>query len=117
MGKKIRSFSLLLSLSHLPSLSLSLFLIVFNVCVLWDVILSSREEEDVDCLWVVISISNEEEDGDLLAFLWLPKEVGDEEKILGPSIKEAFNVSYRNIYEFHAAQKSPEKSVENMKIC
>ncbi|KAL5081826.1 hypothetical protein RYX36_010247, partial [Vicia faba] len=51
------------------------------------------------------------------AFLWLPKEVGDEEKILGPSIKEAFNVSYSNIYEFHAAQKSPEKSVENMKIC
>ncbi|KAL5097697.1 hypothetical protein RYX36_002024 [Vicia faba] len=35
--------------------------------------------------------------------------------VLDPSIKEAFDVAYSNIYAFHAAQKSPEKSVENMK--
>lgn len=36
---------------------------------------------------------------------------------LDPAIKEAFDVAYSNIYAFHAAQKSPEKSVENMKVC
>lgn len=36
---------------------------------------------------------------------------------LDPPIKEAFDVAYDNIYAFHAAQKSPEKSVENMKVC
>ncbi|XWS11517.1 hypothetical protein CRYUN_Cryun37aG0005000 [Craigia yunnanensis] len=32
-----------------------------------------------------------------------------------PTIKEAFDVAYGNIYAFHLAQKSAEKSVENMK--
>lgn len=36
---------------------------------------------------------------------------------LDPPIKEAFDVAYNNIYAFHSAQKSPEKSVENMKVC
>jgi histidinol dehydrogenase len=36
---------------------------------------------------------------------------------LDPAIKEAFDVAYSNIYAFHDAQKSPEKSVENMKVC
>ena len=31
-------------------------------------------------------------------------------------IKEAFDVAYDNIYAFHFAQKSAEKSVENMKV-
>ncbi|XLU52940.1 histidinol dehydrogenase, chloroplastic [Arachis hypogaea] len=35
--------------------------------------------------------------------------------VLDPHIKEAFDVAYGNIYAFHAAQKSPERSVENMK--
>jgi len=35
---------------------------------------------------------------------------------LDPPIKEAFDVAYDNIYAFHSAQKSPEKSVENMKV-
>ncbi|XP_047066866.1 histidinol dehydrogenase, chloroplastic isoform X2 [Lolium rigidum] len=34
---------------------------------------------------------------------------------LDPAVKEAFDVAYDNIYAFHAAQKSPEKTVENMK--
>lgn len=34
---------------------------------------------------------------------------------LDPTIKEAFDVAYDNIYAFHAAQKSEEKFVENMK--
>uniref|UniRef100_A0A7C9E7Q1 Histidinol dehydrogenase, chloroplastic n=1 Tax=Opuntia streptacantha TaxID=393608 RepID=A0A7C9E7Q1_OPUST len=34
---------------------------------------------------------------------------------LDPTIKEAFDVAYDNIYAFHAAQKSQEKIVENMK--
>lgn len=34
---------------------------------------------------------------------------------LDPSIKEAFDVAYDNIYAFHFAQKSAEKTVENMK--
>ncbi|KAL9229072.1 hypothetical protein vseg_004586 [Gypsophila vaccaria] len=34
---------------------------------------------------------------------------------LDPHIKEAFDVAYDNIYAFHAAQKSEEKQVENMK--
>ncbi|KAH9621267.1 hypothetical protein KSS87_011533 [Heliosperma pusillum] len=34
---------------------------------------------------------------------------------LDPHVKEAFDVAYNNIYAFHAAQKSEEKSVENMK--
>ncbi|XP_050367992.1 histidinol dehydrogenase, chloroplastic isoform X2 [Argentina anserina] len=34
---------------------------------------------------------------------------------LDPSIKEAFDVAYDNIYAFHFAQKSDEKTVENMK--
>ncbi|GAB4861447.1 hypothetical protein Ancab_036649 [Ancistrocladus abbreviatus] len=34
---------------------------------------------------------------------------------LDPAIKEAFDVAYENIYAFHAAQKSAEKTVENMK--
>lgn len=34
---------------------------------------------------------------------------------LDPTIKEAFDVAYDNIYAFHLAQKSVEKSVENMK--
>ncbi|KAK8681475.1 hypothetical protein V6N13_053877 [Hibiscus sabdariffa] len=34
---------------------------------------------------------------------------------LDPTIKEAFDVAYDNIYAFHLAQKSAEKSVENMK--
>jgi len=35
---------------------------------------------------------------------------------LDPTIKEAFDVAYDNIYAFHAAQKSQEKIVENMKV-
>lgn len=35
---------------------------------------------------------------------------------LDPAIKEAFDVAYDNIYAFHFAQKSVEKSVENMKV-
>ncbi|GAB4836515.1 Histidinol dehydrogenase, chloroplastic [Ancistrocladus abbreviatus] len=34
---------------------------------------------------------------------------------LDPAVKEAFDVAYENIYAFHAAQKSAEKTVENMK--
>ncbi|KAJ8758766.1 hypothetical protein K2173_000487 [Erythroxylum novogranatense] len=34
---------------------------------------------------------------------------------LDDTVKEAFDVAYDNIYTFHLAQKSPEKSVENMK--
>ena len=34
---------------------------------------------------------------------------------LDPSIKEAFDVAYDNIYAFHFAQKSAENTVENMK--
>ena len=36
---------------------------------------------------------------------------------LDPAIREAFDVAYDNIYAFHVAQKSVEKSVENMKVC
>ncbi|XP_021889782.1 histidinol dehydrogenase, chloroplastic [Carica papaya] len=38
---------------------------------------------------------------------------------LDATIKEAFDVAYQNIYAFHLAQKSTEKTVENMKgvIC
>ncbi|KAG6790837.1 hypothetical protein POTOM_007006 [Populus tomentosa] len=38
---------------------------------------------------------------------------------LDATVKEAFDVAYNNIYAFHLAQKSAEKSVENMKgvIC
>lgn len=35
---------------------------------------------------------------------------------LDPVIKEAFDVAYDNIYAFHFAQKSAERSVENMKV-
>lgn len=31
-------------------------------------------------------------------------------------VREAFDVAYDNIYAFHAAQKSAEISVENMKV-
>ena len=31
-------------------------------------------------------------------------------------MKEAFDVAYDNIYAFHVSQKSPEKTVENMKV-
>lgn len=31
-------------------------------------------------------------------------------------VREAFDVAYDNIYAFHAAQKSAETSVENMKV-
>uniref|UniRef100_A0A453BXB6 Histidinol dehydrogenase n=1 Tax=Aegilops tauschii subsp. strangulata TaxID=200361 RepID=A0A453BXB6_AEGTS len=34
---------------------------------------------------------------------------------LDPAVKEAFDVAYDNIYAFHVSQKSPEKTVENMK--
>ncbi|GFZ06059.1 histidinol dehydrogenase [Actinidia rufa] len=34
---------------------------------------------------------------------------------LDVSVREAFDVAYNNIYAFHAAQKSTEKTVENMK--
>ncbi|CAL5346435.1 unnamed protein product [Camellia sinensis] len=34
---------------------------------------------------------------------------------LDAAVREAFDVAYNNIYAFHAAQKSTEKSVENMK--
>ncbi|CAO2835310.1 unnamed protein product [Amaranthus hypochondriacus] len=34
---------------------------------------------------------------------------------LDPHIRKAFDVAYDNIYAFHAAQKSEERSVENMK--
>ncbi|XP_021771999.1 histidinol dehydrogenase, chloroplastic-like isoform X1 [Chenopodium quinoa] len=34
---------------------------------------------------------------------------------LDPHIKKAFDVAYDNIYAFHAAQKSEERNVENMK--
>ncbi|XLR06834.1 hypothetical protein S83_034772 [Arachis hypogaea] len=34
---------------------------------------------------------------------------------LDGAIKEAFDVAYNNIYAFHAAQKTPERIVENMK--
>ncbi|KAL5977103.1 Histidinol dehydrogenase, chloroplastic [Asimina triloba] len=33
---------------------------------------------------------------------------------LDPAVREAFDVAYNNIYAFHAAQKAPEKHVENM---
>ncbi|XP_068656427.1 histidinol dehydrogenase, chloroplastic [Aristolochia californica] len=33
---------------------------------------------------------------------------------LDPMVKEAFDVAYDNIFAFHAAQRVPEKSVENM---
>lgn len=36
---------------------------------------------------------------------------------LDPTVREAFDVAYDNIYAFHVAQKSVEKSVENMKVC
>ncbi|KAK7255655.1 hypothetical protein RIF29_29070 [Crotalaria pallida] len=36
------------------------------------------------------------------------------DQALDPAIKEAFDVAYSNIYAFHVAQKSLEKSVENM---
>lgn len=36
---------------------------------------------------------------------------------LDPAVREAFDVAYDNIYAFHVAQKSVEKSVENMKVC
>lgn len=35
---------------------------------------------------------------------------------LDAGIKEAFDVAYDNIFAFHAAQKSAEKIVENMKV-
>lgn len=35
---------------------------------------------------------------------------------LDSNVKEAFDVAYDNIYAFHLAQKSTEKSVENMKV-
>ncbi|XP_054801632.1 histidinol dehydrogenase, chloroplastic-like [Prosopis cineraria] len=35
--------------------------------------------------------------------------------VLNSDIQEAFDVAYSNIYAFHAAQKSTEKTVENMK--
>ncbi|KAG6514910.1 hypothetical protein ZIOFF_025285 [Zingiber officinale] len=34
---------------------------------------------------------------------------------LDPAVREAFDVAYDNIYAFHAAQKIPEKEIENMK--
>ncbi|KAG5015090.1 hypothetical protein JHK85_021226 [Glycine max] len=34
---------------------------------------------------------------------------------LDAHVKEAFDVAYNNIYAFHAAQKTPERNVENMK--
>ncbi|KAI6703266.1 hypothetical protein NL676_012402, partial [Syzygium grande] len=34
---------------------------------------------------------------------------------LDATVREAFDVAYDNIYAFHVAQKSPEKSIENMK--
>ncbi|XLS86026.1 hypothetical protein HN51_036192, partial [Arachis hypogaea] len=34
---------------------------------------------------------------------------------LDGAVKEAFDVAYNNIYAFHAAQKTPERIVENMK--
>ncbi|XLT60064.1 hypothetical protein HN873_052668 [Arachis hypogaea] len=36
---------------------------------------------------------------------------------LDGAIKEAFDVAYNNIYAFHAAQKTPKRIVENMKVC
>lgn len=35
---------------------------------------------------------------------------------LDAAIKEAFDVAYDNIYAFHLAQKSAEKTIENMKV-
>ena len=35
---------------------------------------------------------------------------------LDSGVKEAFDVAYDNIFAFHAAQKSAEKYVENMKV-
>ncbi|XP_061341201.1 histidinol dehydrogenase, chloroplastic-like [Gastrolobium bilobum] len=35
--------------------------------------------------------------------------------LLDASVKEAFDVAYSNIYAFHAAQRTPEINVENMK--
>ncbi|MED6210762.1 hypothetical protein PIB30_067148 [Stylosanthes scabra] len=35
--------------------------------------------------------------------------------VLDEAVKEAFDVAYNNIYAFHAAQKTPERIVENMK--
>lgn len=35
---------------------------------------------------------------------------------LDAAVREAFDVAYDNIYAFHFAQKSAEKSVENMKV-
>ena len=35
---------------------------------------------------------------------------------LDAAIREAFDVAYQNIYAFHVAQKSAERSVENMKV-
>ncbi|XP_074580128.1 histidinol dehydrogenase, chloroplastic isoform X1 [Curcuma longa] len=34
---------------------------------------------------------------------------------LDPAVREAFDVAYNNIYAFHAAQRIPEKEIENMK--
>lgn len=34
---------------------------------------------------------------------------------LDATVREAFDVAYNNIHAFHSAQKSPEKSIENMK--
>lgn len=35
---------------------------------------------------------------------------------LDPAVREAFDVAYDNIYAFHAAQRIPEKEIENMKV-
>lgn len=35
---------------------------------------------------------------------------------LDAKVQEAFDVAYDNIYAFHLAQRSPEKSIENMKV-
>ncbi|KAJ1389711.1 Histidinol dehydrogenase, conserved site [Sesbania bispinosa] len=35
--------------------------------------------------------------------------------LLDAPVKEAFDVAYSNIYAFHAAQRTPERNVENMK--
>lgn len=35
---------------------------------------------------------------------------------LDPAVREAFDVAYDNIHAFHVAQKTSEKSVENMKV-
>lgn len=50
-----------------------------------------------------------------ILLLWIPFKYFVYMQI-DPEVKEAFDVAYDNIYAFHAAQKLPEKIIENMKV-